>query len=363
MSDVMKSRTKDATGRCSRRLPQAMRQGKRAFTLVELLVVIAVIALLATMMFPSLGSVFGVARSTQCGSRLKEIGKAVKLLETQEGRTDMQAMFWQENVSKYLGDSKEGLICPEYAHILSMRGEDGNQEAPKPIPLKELVAFKVVKGGGTYYEDMGKGPMVAKLSDANFHRAQADNRLNNSSFANNFPRGSYEDGAEERSNPYWLCLEDHGGDWDYKDVMVKVSYTGNGYLLEAESGGTGHTNSIVTKPDHTELQRTGSNQARGTLQPIPVATTGIIASYGMNIAVPDTLDTPGSILVMDYHWLLASPDDHWSDYPDPENSSIPIFARHRERLNVLFVDGSVRMMDPHDIDPNNVYVERTYWLP
>ena len=361
MSNVMKLRTKDAIGPRPRRLLQARRRERRAFTLVELLVVIVVIALLAMMLFPTLGSVFGIARSTRCGNRLKEIGRAMKLMEVQEGRSEMQTLFWQDAISKYLGDSKDALICPEYAYILSQRGEEEDVTAPKVLPLEELVAFRVDKGT-VYYEDMGSGAWVVKLSDANFYRAKADGWLGNTDASNNFNRGKYEDGSERMSNPYWLCLEDHGGDADFKDVMVKVSITGRGYLLECESGFTGHRNSVVSKPDLTELQYIGSNRPRGELDPIPIAVNGVVASYGMNVAVPE-LNTPGSIMVMDYHWLLASSEDQWTDFPDPENSSIPVFARHKERINVVFVDGSVRMMDPHDIDPNNVKVAKTYWLP
>lgn len=361
MSNIMKSRTKDAPGPGPRRLLQARRQEKRAFTLIELLVVIAVIALLAMMMFPSLGNVFGIARSTQCGNRLKEIGQAMKMMEAQEGRSELQALFWQDTISKYLGNSRECLICPEYAYILSMSGEEEEAIKPKIQKLEDLVAFRVDKGS-VYYEDMGKGPQVVKLSDANYHKAIADGWLGNSDASNHMPRANYEDGSEDKSNPYWLCLEDHGGDQDFKDVMVKVTITGTGYLLEAESGYTGHRNSIVTKPDHEQIQYIGSNQQRGTLDPIPIAVSGVIASYGMNVAVPE-LNSPGSIMVLDYHWLMASSTDNWSDFPNPQNSTVPVFARHKERVNAVFVDGSVRMMDPHDIDPGNVNVAETYWLP
>jgi prepilin-type N-terminal cleavage/methylation domain-containing protein/prepilin-type processing-associated H-X9-DG protein len=354
MSNIMKSRSGLTASPRPRRVLQAPMRDRGAFTLIELLVVIAVISLLAMLMFPSLGNVFGMARTTQCSSRLKEIGKAVRLSEDREG-PELAALIWQSVLSEYLGGDRSAMVCPEYVHLA---GEEDVEEDP-PVPLEELAAFQVNE---RWYDDLGEGPFVAKLSDANWNRARADGWLVES--GNNFPKGNYQDGSESTANPYWLCLEDHGNDWDQKDVMVRVTLTASGYLLEAMSGSTGHRNWIVDKPDHNELLRIPSRSALHSLEAITIATTGVVASYGMNVAVPKILGSrPGAVLVMDYHWLIASPQDTWSDYPSVENSSIPTFARHKERINVLFVDGSVKMMDPYDINPRTTTIEEAYWLP
>ncbi|MDP6633820.1 MAG: type II secretion system protein [Phycisphaerae bacterium] len=362
MSNIMKSHDVGANP-YEHRIPHSDRRHKRsAFTLIELLVVIGIVALLAMLTFPSLRSVFGVARSTQCSNRLKKIAEAVELARAQEGRDEIHGMVWQSVLSKYLGGDKSAMICPEYAYLLSMRLAEGEEEEEKRMPLGDLVQFKVDNNrGGVWYEDLERGPMVAKLSDENFHLARGAGWLTER--ADHFPRQKYEDGSEEQSRAYWLCLEDYGNDWDMKDVMVKVTLTPSGYVLEPESGSTGHRNSIMDKLTGELLTHVKSRTARGALDPIPISTAGVVSSYGMNSMAPNILDTPGAILVLDYHWVMAAPQDIWSDYPNVNNSSIPSFARHREGINVLFVGGSVKMMNPYHIDPQRSDARQTFWMP
>ena len=90
-----------------------------AFTLVELLVVMAIISVLAAMLLPALSEALSTARTTSCSNNLRQIGIAFMCYaDNHEGAVIphrfKHAYYWTDEMQYYLGMKVEpnGLHCP-----------------------------------------------------------------------------------------------------------------------------------------------------------------------------------------------------------------------------------------------------------
>ncbi|WP_309380656.1 prepilin-type N-terminal cleavage/methylation domain-containing protein [Cerasicoccus frondis] len=158
---------------------------RRAFTLVELLAVIAVLAILGTLLLPAISSVKGNANQATCASNMRQIGLALQLHVNDHGvypettHTTTLSQSWIYTIADYLEDLDEVRICPAEPSALqderlaeggtsyvlnsyvfvqerdpfgNARGKAYNRPSLLPNPSKTILAFNVselMSGGVT----------------------------------------------------------------------------------------------------------------------------------------------------------------------------------------------------------------------
>lgn len=87
-----------------------LENGKKGFTLVELLVVISIIALLLAILMPSLQKAREQARTTVCKNNLKQIHLASSMYALSNNdkikTMDANGDFWFHQIAPYMGDKK-----------------------------------------------------------------------------------------------------------------------------------------------------------------------------------------------------------------------------------------------------------------
>lgn len=98
------------------------------FTLIELLIVVAIIAILAGMLLPALNSALNSSRSIACVSRLKQFGSAAAMYENDHqwlpaakikpANSSFKDSLWHQALRPYLGNSQPLTSWNEYLAYL-----------------------------------------------------------------------------------------------------------------------------------------------------------------------------------------------------------------------------------------------------
>jgi prepilin-type N-terminal cleavage/methylation domain-containing protein/prepilin-type processing-associated H-X9-DG protein len=317
-------------------------RGRTGFTLAELMVVIAIVALLVAMLMPSLSSVYAVARQSLCANNLRNIRTAVATLAARDkiARTGALGVEgWRGQLSAYDANSLEVMICPE-GYTLSADWQ--RDDVLGKYALKTL-------SGSTFLYNMPliPGPACRKENITNGGRKY---------------NLSFEDQRTSTGAPT--------GDFSFANPILTIELIGHDAKVTVAGGGGGYNWHLVDTDDKVYLndvmKAAGAMQGDSVLLKEAVPLGGKF-SYGMNSIVNDISPTESRILALDYPEEIAriagadEVHDNWMTWVGTDG--IYKFARHKGRCNVAMVDGSVVPMYPKDIDPTVPELLKKYWKP
>lgn len=130
-----------------------MRTRRRALSLVELLIVIAIIGGLIAILLPAVGAARAAARATSCRSHLRQVGLAMlQYCDQHQGRfpgfvhdVDRAADSWLYELKPFLEGVDEMRICPS-----DPKADQRLKDDSTSYVINDYVAAKVKRGVRNY---------------------------------------------------------------------------------------------------------------------------------------------------------------------------------------------------------------------
>ncbi|MEN6506231.1 MAG: H-X9-DG-CTERM domain-containing protein [Planctomycetaceae bacterium] len=448
----------------------------QAFTLTELLVVIAVLAILVTLLIPSVSNLTSAANNFICANNLKSIGQAVWV--ESDGKRKITPAAWVATLRPHVDGTASVFRCPEsddYYATASAGKSGGEGTSPNAVDISQFIQAWALNGYNNETRGGLNGGMYSFNDDTpwSIHMSQTQrNGMTNSNFGNRVVgscqagnpgdqvqwwgadylklRDTVYDGGDGSGTHFWAVeIYSWGGGGYYgtganhyrftkpfikvepfgSGVKVWVSprvpvYPGDTVVVGSGYYGSNSTDfSIVGKTSATAASNKGplilmpdrqfaiSQWALSCFNPQPGVPKGDLnvvpgsllccttagyedyvilppgasseeggggtpsaepdedlrTNYGMN-ELAETLKNPNQIFAIDYVAPSVKIDpalDDWDTQAtyDSNNDNVLDFARHRGKVNVLFVDGRVRGMDPDEINPKEAFIRQNYWQP
>jgi prepilin-type N-terminal cleavage/methylation domain-containing protein/prepilin-type processing-associated H-X9-DG protein len=354
-----------------------MKPRRTAFSLLELMVVVMVIGMLVAIVMPYLERVFALQRKVACANHLEKLGQAYGLqcaARKMEGfvGTGLGTVDWPRPLGLFVSNAAEVFHCPE---------DDGSSMGHKASLANYYM--DVYPGGdykGSVCLNEEEGDFVWKLSQTQWDTFR-DMAARNGRQSHGYNHPGYV--ADDNPNLYYFAFEDmkwsSNPDRDFWDLNFKVDLQGVNITITIVHGETGYNHYLfLGPPEDPERQPLFDGKSLKTCEGQSHTIEGSQSSnYGMNSMAGKIEPGRGQkILIMDYEVLLVagSPYDETSGgraeqletwwQGDPDDPKAPLsFARHLGKCNVLFTDGTVRLMGTEEVHPTYIEAQERYWNP
>ena len=331
----------------------ARRHG-RGFTLTELLIVIAIVALVATMAIPTLSRSAAGARSIKCQKNLSSIGQAYATFITRQELLSTNEIFaantWRTALVPMMGNQRSVYFCPE----------DEEQEFTLPIS-----SIRIYNGGSFLYEVQlfDTHPYWLEGNHNDFlpdkpAMWRVNDEVYNSGALDRYNMPAYTPGNNPEVSWWIIEVQRYGddyqyatGDQDFNDLNIRLTDLGGGVFdVEGFHGDAGYNFGIVDG-DGVETRESG-----GVIGPLEMEGEG--GSYGVNWMASKFHRGQSKLLSMDFPKevvyagsRLQSVSSNWEE----------LEVRHLGKVNYVMTDGSVHTARPDEIDPADPSNDRDLW--
>ena len=331
-------------------------QTRSAFTLTELLVVIAVLSLLATMIVPTVKRAAAIGRQTHCAKKLRAICEAYQI-RIQMGISGMDDPFdvnnsWAAQLRDQVGGHVRAFYCvedpaPRKSATMPRLERRWDGVYGDPVPLELFDADPV--WDEMPLSDLGAdGPGVWKVSSETYASLNLQQGV---SQLNNLPQ--YEPG--DTPDVYYMLINDEGsggGDADYEDLIFRVEEDIDG-TITISTQHLGYT--VFTHDLHGPLldvmdvgKYQGVEYVFKSHGPISYGMTAFANRRGFGTRTILALDFKKDVV----HPNMTNPAEEWDEFVAP---------RHLGKCNVVFGDGSVKLLDPDEVTTADPDIRKDIW--
>lgn len=369
--------------------PRADGRRRRAFSMIELLCVVGLIAVLIALLLPTLSRARGQAKLAQCSANLHQIGLARLGWQTSHDPTILYTVQWRQELAPD-GDAKGQIFyCPE-------QDLDFDPAGTAAAAGSTTVSSSGSTPGGTSGSSPTSGTPAATQTPTRFINHPRGNNFDipfdipaDGPFPSPFVKKRNDTGSS-----YELWFEDWpNGDNDYNDGGIRVTQNPDGsFTLTPIGGDSGDTHDLkdasgkviipgwnkpavynqkpppsvyVPPPDGGSSGNGGSSGSTsgGASSTSKVITGTGESSYAMNVQQQWVMGKADKVLALDYtKTIVADPTADAAIWATGART-LPRFARHLKRLNVLYADGSVRLTPVKDLDISDPANVKAIWQP